>query len=146
MKEFLEIAEECKEHNCKINKKNIKTIYKTDKGIKKNIPNITNKLCDCIIECEDGKIVIVEILCGTLTYREYKDKLEQLKNCIKIVKFCKSSITKLEVIVLYKTLEYPKKSKTRIDKQAFMKKLISNKIENCYVKFYQSKNFNGAVC
>ena len=35
MKEFLEIAEECKEHNCKINKKNIKTIYKPDKGIKK---------------------------------------------------------------------------------------------------------------
>ena len=139
MKEFLEIVEECKEYKCKINKQNIKTIYKPDKGIKKNIPNITDKLCDCIIECEDGKIVIVEILCGTLTYKEYKDKLEQLKNCIKIVKHCYKFKTIKKVILLYSKRD----SKTNPN---IGKKLQFTKLENHNVEFYQSKNFNGAVC
>ena len=139
MKEFLEIAKECKEHKCKIDKKNIKTIYKPDKGIKKNIPNITDKLCDCIIECEDRKIVIVEILCGTLTNKEYKDKLKQLENCINIVKYCDNSKTIKKVILLYSKID----SKTNPN---IGKKLLSTKLENHNVEFYQSKNFSGIVC
>ena len=139
MKEFLETVEECKEHNCKINKKNIKTIYKPDKGIKKDISNITNKLCDCIIECNDGRIVIVEILCGTLTHKEYNDKLEQLKSCINIVKHCDSSKTIKRVILLYSKIDSKKNP-------SFRKKLLSTKLENHNVDFHQSKNFNGIVC
>ena len=54
-----------------------------------------------IIECKNGKVVIIEILCGTLTYKEYKDKCEQLKNCIKIVKHCDKFKTIKKVILLY---------------------------------------------
>ncbi|WP_457561905.1 hypothetical protein [Caminibacter pacificus] len=69
---------ECKEHNCKIDKKNIITIYNPEK--KYNI-----KMCDCIIKCKNNKYIIIEILCGTLTLKEFKDKLGQIKNCEKIL-------------------------------------------------------------
>ena len=139
MKEFLHTVDKCKESNCNINNKNIKIIYKPDKGVKKNIPDITNKLCDCIIECNDGKIVVIEILCGKLTYKEYKDKLEQLKNCIKIVEHCDKSKTIKKVILLYNTID----SKNNPN---FKKKLLSTKLQNYNVKFYQNKNFNKVVC
>ncbi len=80
----------CKEQSCKVNQKNIDIIFKPDAGIidealKNRLFPLKFKICDCIIICKDGKIIIHEILCGKLTYSEYKDKIEQLNNCIKIV-------------------------------------------------------------
>ena len=129
MKEFLHTVDKCKEHDCKIDNKSVKIIYKPDKKTKKNIPNITDKLYDCIIECKDGKIVIVEILCGTLTYKEYEDKLKQLKNCIKIVKHCDKFKTIKKVILLYSKRD----SKTNPN---IGKKLQFTKLENHNVEFY----------
>ena len=94
----------CKEHICKIDNKNIKIIYN---------PEITSqkKMCDCIIICNNEKIFLVEILCGKLTSKELKDKLQQLKNC----SLLKNGIK----VLLYKKLESPKKD-------PMLKKQITN--------------------
>ena len=83
--------ENCKDNDCKVNRKNIKTIFKPDDGfIDKALENQLfqpdYKICDCIIICKDGKIIIHEILCGKLTKSELDDKSEQLNNCLKVVK------------------------------------------------------------
>jgi len=140
IKECLNIDKRCKEHNCSINNRNIKVIYKPDIETKKEVPKKNNKACDCIIECNDGKISIVEILCGKLTYKEYKDKLKQLESCIEIVKYCDNSKEIKKVVLLYDTIDSRGNS-------SFKKRLSSpTKISGYNVEFYQNKNFNGIVC
>jgi len=86
---------ECKEHECKIDKKNIGIIYKPEK--KFNV-----KMCDCIIKCKkNNKFIIVEILCGTLTLKEFKNKLNQIKNCEKILS--KNNIKAPKYLIYKKT-------------------------------------------
>ena len=117
----------CKEHDCKVNKKNIKIIYKPDDGfLDKNIerkifPTGSYKVCDCIVICNDDSIHIVEILCGTLTYREFKEKTEQLKNCLKIVDHIGKKEQIKKIVLLHKRLEATRKNPT------FRKKLLNIK-------------------
>jgi len=140
IEECLYSSDKCKEKHCNINKKNIKAIYKPDIKTKKDVPKIDNKACDCIIECSDGKISIVEILCGKLTYREYQDKLKQLESCIKIVKYCDKSKEIKKVVLLYDTIDSR-------GNPSFKKRLSSpTKISGYNVEFYQNKNFRGIVC
>jgi len=124
---LFDIEKRCKEHDCNINNKNVKVIYKPDNGfldksIEKEIFGSDYKICDCIIVCNNDNIVIVEILCGTLTYKEYKEKCEQLENCHKVVAH-KGLDDKVKKIILhYKRLENPKHN------PQFRKKLINPKI------------------
>jgi hypothetical protein len=140
MKEYLKTKEECREHHCKINKKNIAIIYKPDIGLKKSISTINSKkFCDCIIECNNNCIVIVEILCGKLTYSEFKDKIEQLQNCIEIVKFCKKIDKLKKVILLYDTIDTK-------SNPSLKKKLINCTVKGYIVEVIQNKKFDGIIC
>jgi len=145
MNKCLETKESCKEHNCAINRRNIRAIYNPEGNPKKNIVKKSNKACDCIIECDNGQIIIIEILCGRLTFREYKDKLKQLESCIDIVEQCKRAENIRKVILIYKKLDANRNSE-------FKKKIISNKkIRNNYtLETYQKnnfeENFNRCVC
>jgi len=119
----------CKEHNCSVNNKNIKVIYKPDNGfldksIEKELFRNDYKICDCIIECEDGNIFIVEILCGKLTIRELKEKKEQLKNCLKVVTYLGEEKIVKKLFLLYNKLESPKKQ------PQLRKALLNQKIGN----------------
>ncbi len=119
--------DQCKEGKCKVNKQNIKKIFKPDDGfldsqLEKRLFSSSYKICDCIIVCNNNKIVIVEILCGKLTYREYKEKYEQLENCHKVVKN-KGLEDKIKKIVLhYQKLEDSRRN------PLFRKKLLNPKI------------------
>jgi len=120
--------EKCSDNDCKVNKKNIKTIFKPDdgfldKGLEKSLfPSNSYKICDCIIICNDNSIVIVEILCGTLTYREYKEKYQQLENCYKVVSSQSLDIKIKKIVLQYKRLEKSKHN------PQFRKKLLNPKI------------------
>jgi len=117
----------CVESECRVNRKNIKTIYKPDEGIKDNSikqtlfnRQIEPKMCDCIIECQDGKIVILEILCGTLTNSELNDKTKQLENCYKIAK--EKSIKVDKIYLAYKKLD--KKSALLLKKKLVTQRVL----------------------
>ncbi len=56
LNDYLYQESKCKEHHCQINNKNINTVYKPNRGLKKKIPKSNNKFCDCIIECNNNKI------------------------------------------------------------------------------------------
>ena len=119
----------CKEHDCSVNNKNIKVIYKPDRGfldklIEKELFSNDYKICDCIIECESGNIFIIEILCGKLTIRELKEKKEQLENCLKVVTYLGEEKKIKKLFLLYSKLESPKKQ------PLLRKALLSQKIKN----------------
>jgi len=119
--------DKCGDGECKVNKKNIKTIFKPDDGfLDKNLESklfpSSYKICDCIIICNNGNIVIVEILCGTLTYKEFKDKSIQLENCYKVIEVMGLSDKVTQVRLQYRRLENPKHN------PQFRKKLINPKI------------------
>jgi len=119
--------DQCKDGDCKVNKKSIKKVFKPDDGFKdKKIKNALfsgeYKICDCIIVCNDNNIVIVEILCGKLTYREYKEKCEQLENCHKVVEYSGLKDRVKKIILHYQRLENTKRN------PQFRKKLINPKI------------------
>ena len=90
-------ASDCKEKNlpCRSVKKNIKKIYKPDKGIKdielkqKLFPSYGEfeqpKLCDCIIEFNNGTHTQVEIKCGKVTNSLAKDVVKKLKNSLDVL-------------------------------------------------------------
>ncbi len=109
------VESNCSEHSCKINKKNIKVIYKPDNGfIKKSIeialfPTGKYKICDCIIVCNNDDLIIVEILCGKLTSTELKEKKEQLENCCKVTKYLSVFEKVKKIVLLYDKLESPRK-------------------------------------
>jgi len=132
------VSSSCAEHNCKINKKNIKTIYKPDYGfINKSIETILfptgkYKICDCIIVCDNNDLIIVEILCGKLTSTELKEKKEQLENCCKVTQHLSVFNKVKKIVLLYKKLESPRK-------QPMLKKaLISSRV--CSMPLITSTN------
>ena len=118
----------CKDNDCKVNKKHIKTIFKPDDGfvdkiLEKELFGSSYKICDCIIICEDNKIIIHEILCGKLTYSEFKEKSEQLKNCIKVVEKLGLEKEIKQVSIQYKKIEDSKKN------PQLKKRLLNPKID-----------------
>ena len=121
------IKDKCSDGGCKVNKKNIKTIFKPDDGfLDEELQNTlfppSYKICDCIIVCNNDNIIIVEILCGKLTYSEFKEKSKQLENCHKVVAH-KGLEDKVKKIILhYKRLENSKCN------PQFREKLINPKI------------------
>jgi len=132
----------CKENRCKIDRQNIKMIYKPDSGFldtklrQKLFPSNSYKICDCIVICKTGNIVIVEILCGKLTYREYKEKCEQLENCCKVVNHLglKPKITK--IVLIYQSRESDKKN------PQFRKKLLNTEICSFHLHSSQKSTYN----
>ncbi|MCB4744624.1 MAG: hypothetical protein LGB07_03085 [Sulfurovum sp.] len=122
------VKEKCSDNDCKVNKKNIKTIFKPDDGFlnksleKSLFPSNSYKICDCIIICNNDNIVIVEILCGKLTYSEYTEKYQQLENCYKVVQSQGLENRIKKVVLQYKRLENSKRN------PQFRKKLINPKI------------------
>ena len=87
---------ECRDGDCRLDRRNVKKIYSPEVGINKELleklkerqlvakgqnPNI----CDCIVVCSDGRVFIVEILCGKLTPKELTSKKKQVKGCFFIV-------------------------------------------------------------
>lgn len=88
---------DCKEKDfpCKSVKKDVENIYKPDDGIKdielkkKLFPNYGEleqpKLCDCIIEFNNGIHIQVEIKCGKVTNSLAKDVVIKLKNSLTVV-------------------------------------------------------------
>jgi len=120
----------CKEHDCSVNNKNVHIIYKPDNGfldkaVEREFLGTDYKICDCIIECNDGNLIIIEILCGNLTNRELKEKKEQLMNCCKVVKNLKEFDKIKKLILLYKKIDVMKKELPQ-----FRKKLINQRICN----------------
>ena len=126
---LFEREKKCKEHDCSINNKNIKIIYKPDNGfinktIEKKLFGSDYKICDCIIECEDGNVFIVEIMCGKLTTRELREKKEQLENCFKVIDYLGEEKRVKKLFLLYAKLESPKKQ------PQLRKALLNQKIRN----------------
>ncbi|MEA1954850.1 MAG: hypothetical protein U9O24_10715 [Campylobacterota bacterium] len=135
---IFDIAEQCKEHSCKVNKKNIKKVYKPDSGfldktIEDELFSGDYKICDCIVECEDDSLFIVEILCGKLTNRELKEKKEQLANCCRVVKHLKAHDKIKKLVLLYDKLESPKRQ------PSLKKALINQRICNRPLEFKSEK-------
>ncbi len=130
------IATNCSERRCRVNKKNIKVIYKPDGGFlnkaleKKLFPTGSYKICDCITICKNDNIAIIEILCGTLTFGEYKEKCEQLENCCKVIADCGLKNKVKKIILLYKNREPNSKN------SQFRKKLLNPKI--CSIPLFLS--------
>ena len=120
--------EKCSDGDCKVNRENIKTIFKPDDGFLDNslqnklFPSNSYKICDCIIICNNDNIIIVEILCGKLTYSEYKEKSKQLENCYKVIASQNLEQKIQKIVIQYKRLENPKHN------PQFRKKLINPKI------------------
>lgn len=136
------LKDKCCDGDCKVNKKNIKKIFKPDDGFldkaveKKLFPSASYKICDCIIVCDNDNIVIVEILCGKLTYSEFKKKSEQLENCHKVVSDM-GLIKKVKKIILhYKRLENSKHS------PLFRKKLLNPKIHDINLELLKDATIN----
>ena len=119
----------CKEHDCSVNNKNVHIIYKPDNGfldkvVERELLGTDYKICDCIIECDDGSIFVVEILCGKLTTRELKEKKEQLENCFKVIKYLGEEKKVKKLFLLYDKLESSRKQ------PQLRKALINQKIGN----------------
>jgi len=136
------VKDKCSDGDCKVNKKNVKKIFKPDDGFlnqseeNRLFPLGSYKICDCIIVCDNDNIVIVEILCGKLTYSEFKEKSEQLENCHKVV-LDKGLIENVKKIILqYKRLENPKHN------PQFRKKLINPKIREVKLELLRDATIN----
>jgi|GEM_PF-2529186 len=128
---LFETSKECREHSCRVNKKNIKQIYKPDNGfldkqVAHKLFGDEYKICDCIIECEDGGLSIVEILCGKLTVREIKEKKQQLENCCRVIKYTNEYDKIKKIILFYDKLESSKKQPMM--RKALINQRICNKI------------------
>jgi len=128
----------CKDNSCSVNRNNIKAVFKPDEGfLDSNLKNRlfppSYKICDCIIICTNDNIIIVEILCGTLTFKEYKEKVEQLENCYKVIE-SQGLKNKIKQIVLqYKRLENPKRN------PQFRKKLTNPRVRNIKLELLNSQ-------
>jgi hypothetical protein len=139
--ELFRTSKECNEHSCRVNRKNIKQIYKPDSGFidkqaEQELFKSGYKMCDCIIQCQNDDVAIVEILCGKLTVREIKDKKIQLENCCKVIKHIEKFNDIKKVILFYDKLESTKK-------QPMMKKaLINQRICNKALEFKNDKPLN----
>ncbi len=119
-------VDRCFEHQCRIDNRNIKKIFKPDSGfldkiIESKIFYSQNyKICDCIIVCKNDNINVVEILCGILTLRKLNDKITQLENCYKVVEHERKIVHK--TVLLYDRLV------SSNQQPMLKKKLLSSKI------------------
>jgi len=119
--EFLYSESNCKDGKCKIDNRNIKIVFKPDKGLKKNIDLSSNNKCDCIVICRDDKVRIIEILCGVLRGSEFKAKCLQIENCLQIIKYInKDSLQDCKVYLLIEKYVSSKK-------EPQTKKLVNSK-------------------
>ncbi|MEA2029893.1 MAG: hypothetical protein U9N49_13105 [Campylobacterota bacterium] len=138
LSELFHTSKECKEHSCKVNRKNIKQIYKPDNGfldkqIAQQLLGSEYKICDCIIECQDESVAIVEILCGKLTPREMREKKQQLESCCKVLKYTQQHDKISKIVLFYDKLESS-------NRQPMMKKaLINQRICNKTLEFKNDK-------
>ena len=89
---IFQVVNECKENECKINKKDIQKIYKPDLGIldkklkKELFGNVKQvSLCDCVIIKKNNHILLLEIKCGTVTNSILKETITQISNVYKIL-------------------------------------------------------------
>lgn len=133
--------DKCSDGECKVNKKNIKKIFKPDDGfldneLKEILFPSSYKICDCIIVCNNDSLIIVEILCGKLTYSEYKEKCEQLENCYKVVKHKGLDDKVKKIILQYKRLEKSKHN------PQFRKKLLNPKICGLRLELLKDSTIN----
>jgi len=136
--------EQCKEHRCKVDRSNIVSLFKPDKGFldkaieQKLFPDSNYKICDCILSCSNGNITLVEILCGTLTTRELKEKTEQLKNCYCVVNHISLSDNITKIILQVDRLESSRKQ------PQLRKKLSNTRIGSKPLILAQTRILNGA--
>jgi hypothetical protein len=96
----------CREdgHDCRSSSSSVSNIYKPDDGIiditlkQELFPTYGRleqpKLCDCVIEFNDGTYSQVEIKCGKVTSSLVADVVEKLNNCLKVVKSKNIEISK----------------------------------------------------
>jgi len=145
LSELFHTSKECSEHSCRINRKNVKQIYRPDakQGFKnktfvQKILGQEPKICDCIIECSDEKLIVIEILCGKLTARELLDKEKQLKNCCKVIEFIEQH-NNIKHIILY----YEKKDSKSFAKNFAAKKKLTTPPQICGRKLlYKSGTYS----
>ena len=133
--------DKCSDGECKVNRMNIKKIFKPDDGfldneLKEILFPSSYKICDCIIVCNNDSLIIVEILCGKLTYSEYKEKCEQLENCYKVVKHKGLDDKVKKIILQYKRLEKSKHN------PQFRKKLLNPKICGLRLELLKDSTIN----
>ncbi len=137
--------QDCKESDCKVNKKKIKKIFDPEAGLKTKKVQILRgvkktsgnyKICDCIILCNNNIIYLIEILCGKLTSGELNDKIEQINNCKKMLK--NIDLKEEKSYILYKN----KDTKNINFKKVFLNPDLSKQ------KIFptQIKNFTFSVC
>ena len=149
---YCEEKEDCKEKSCKIDKKDVEKIYTFEELNKynrekynrlKKVLNEENgniKACDCIIFCKNGKILVVEILCGKLTSKELKDKIKQINNCVMLLNHLRISLN-YKIIAIEKMDSLQKKALA-----PQFTNLLKNNIKVCYTSLIKSNicsnNFN----
>ncbi len=129
------IVKKCKSAKCKIDNQNVQVVYSLDICLN------DRKMCDCLIVCKNSNIVLVEILCGKLTFSEFKDKVAQLQNCINFVHATFGDAIISKVILLYETIDEEKRKDGNLKR-----KLLNTRITHYKITTLQSKNFNGVVC
>ena len=109
LEEVLGEKENCQDIDCRLDKKNVAKIFSPEKGIDEKLvkllrneqllsSNENPNLCDCIVVCRNGKIFVIEILCGKLTFKELQSKKKQVKNCVFIVKHLELEVERAYVV------------------------------------------------
>ena len=119
-KELKKIFDECKSGDCKkcfsfVNKFDI--VFDGESIVQHQRAGYCGheKICDCIILCKNGKILIVEYLEGKLTLREKDDKLKQLECCERIVKILLTGCLVYKILI-YQKLDIPSAKRHLINK------------------------------
>jgi len=142
LEDIFEEVDKCSENSCKVNRKNIKKVFKPDAGFKnksvknKLFGNGSYKICDCVVLCDNDDLIIIEILCGTLTHSELKEKKEQLENCCKVLKHINKEDKIKKVFLLYKKL-------VSSNQQPLLRKALMNpKICGFPLSFSKTDPFN----
>ena len=129
----------CKKKGCKVNRANIKTIFDPENDgiknewLKRKLPvNSGNSaICDCIIVCKSGKVLVVEILCGTLTKYELDSKTTQIEHCKIILQILRVPFEK--AFLLYETR----------DKKSLKTKFWQQKINDLFRENIVPKQLKG---
>ena len=75
-------------------------------------------------------------MCGLLTFREFKEKSQQLENCCKVVQHQKQKDKIKKIVLLYDRLESPKRN------PQFRKKLLDPKVCSKPLEVVSSSSFD----
>jgi len=133
LSETFGIKDKCNDENCKMDKKNVKKIFSPEIYLREDVLDFLKKkqlkrgnenpnLCDCIVVCCNGKIFIVEILCGSLTSKEFSSKKEQIKACITAIKYIDLKVERCYIVYLSLNMK-------EHDKRRFQRKATSLRVE-----------------